>query len=353
MKKQKTIFTIILLLLSSKTFAMEELTSSTKRPHNELTQETSEAPPKHSKTTDNDVQFICGICLEQCDCPAKQQRSRIIRDHQLGCATNQDDNVTHYYHTDCLTYWLKKNPKCPECRQRLIAQPYASLNTQLKNAVISDNLIMIQTLLDEGADIEAPLNDCHDTPLLYTAKTNNFTTLKLLLELGANVHADNRYGNTALHLAMRNNYITCSTDLFLSDFPPRPKFVYSRHIMTNLDIIRLLLNNKANVHAKNNEGDTPLHLVTKLYPHHFSLTGIKLLLKHGANIDAQNIYNETVLHQAVRIQNTDLVETLLNLGANASIKNTYEKTALMIANSNKYHKIKTLLQSHNATNNNN
>ena len=58
-------------------------------------------------------------------------------------------------------------------------------------------------------------------------------TVKLLLELGANVDAEDKHGRTPLHADAGNGHE---------------------------DIVKLMLESGANVHAQNNNGCMPLHL---------------------------------------------------------------------------------------------
>jgi ankyrin repeat protein len=82
----------------------------------------------------------------------------------------------------------------------------------------------------------------------------------------------------------------------------------------NLDIETLeLILNRGNfdIHAKNERGDTALHLLAM----RGNVEGIKLLLKHGADIDAKNNGKQNSLESAIASGNPDAVAYLINHGA--------------------------------------
>ena len=104
--------------------------------------------------------------------------------------------------------------------------------------------------------------------------------VKLLLECGANVNAQDKYGETVLHCAVEKGHGK---------------------------VIKLLLECGANVDAKGKDGKTVLHCaVEKGYE-----KVVKLLLECGANVDAQNKDHKTVLHLAVERGSSVIVEHVL------------------------------------------
>ena len=78
--------------------------------------------------------------------------------------------------------------------------------TALHLAAESDQLGMVQLLLDHGAELEAT-SDGSYTPLLNAAKSNNVSIVDLFLERGAEVNAQTSSGMTALHWAAENGHL--------------------------------------------------------------------------------------------------------------------------------------------------
>jgi ankyrin repeat protein len=153
-------------------------------------------------------------------------------------------------------------------------------------------------LLEEGL----PLDHCVDklSLLFHAARDGLDATVRLLLDRGADIHAKNWYGLTALHLAAGRG-----------------------HEAT----VRLLLDRGANIHAKNYEDRTALHLA--------ALDGldatVRLLLDRGADIDSKNNSGSTALLDAAENGHEATVRLLLDRGADIHAKNWYGLTVLHFA----------------------
>ena len=38
-------------------------------------------------------------------------------------------NIKHYFHTECITEWLKKKPECPLCRHKITIEELETFKT--------------------------------------------------------------------------------------------------------------------------------------------------------------------------------------------------------------------------------
>jgi Ankyrin repeats (3 copies) len=94
-------------------------------------------------------------------------------------------------------------------------------------------------------------------------------------------------------------------------------------------VVKLLLDNKADVNRRSCLGETPLHLASKIGD---EATAV-LLIDNMADIDCKNELGSTPLHCAAESDRKKVVELLLGRGANATIKNQKEKTASDLAGS--------------------
>ena len=72
----------------------------------------------------------------------------------------------------------------------------------------------------------------------------------------------------------------------------------------NINMVKILIKNKANVNIPNKEGKTPLHLAIS---HNLNINLIKILLKEGANINASDGNGKTALNEAVSQNNIPLI----------------------------------------------
>ncbi|MCX6928749.1 MAG: ankyrin repeat domain-containing protein [Verrucomicrobia bacterium] len=110
------------------------------------------------------------------------------------------------------------------------------------------------------------------------------------------------------------------------------------------EIVRLLLNSRADVNARGLREETPLHMA--MYDGHREV--VELLLAKQANVNAQNSAGETPLHVAERKGYRDLVEMLLNHHAEVNVKDQQEGTPLHAAAAGGHKEVVELLLSQNA-----
>jgi ankyrin repeat protein len=151
-------------------------------------------------------------------------------------------------------------------------------------------------LLNHGADANAQVNGFGWTPLLLAVWSKHLEIVQMLLERHADIHARNPRGVVALHFAACHH---------------KSRF--------QVDVLQLLLDHGADVNARDNEGSTPLHHSSFSRPHPFfsgrgSVEGTRLLLEHGANIDAENNKGDTPFLVALEAEHHEMAEFLWGLG---------------------------------------
>lgn len=125
-------------------------------------------------------------------------------------------------------------------------------------------------------------------------------------------------------LVNQQEYASCNTPL------------HTAIAVESFEIIELLIQNRANVNKTRSMNMSPLHhLASKLYNSSFSTRTCKLLIQHGALINATNNKGKTALHLAASNANISLVKTLLECGADKTIKDNYNKTAVNCSKNSK------------------
>ncbi len=168
---------------------------------------------------------------------------------------------------------------------RMLENPNIDINwrdpldsTALTRAIYQNNVKIVQLLLAAGAKITTKKYD--NTDLMSAANVRHKEIVELLLAAGVNVNAKNLRGSTALMMAAQ-----------------------------------------------------PLCNNTKLGTQ-IDIEIIKQLIKAGADVNAQRDDDGyTALIEASRDGRIEIVETLLALGADPTIKNEYKLTALDYVNS--------------------
>ena len=96
----------------------------------------------------------------------------------------------------------------------------------------------------------------------------------------------------------------------------------------DIDLVRVLLEAGAAVNARNQAGNTPLHLAV-MQRHDEEM--VRALLEAGANANARNRNDEMPLHEATLHGDIDLVHLLLEAGAAVNARDGAGNTALHYA----------------------
>jgi ankyrin repeat protein len=248
--------------------------------------------------------------------------------------------------------------------------------TPIAIAAANGNAAMIGVLLDAGADANAP-DPAGDTPLMNAARVGSADAVALLLDRGATIDAtDSNYQQTALMVAVRENQpaiakllisrgasVNAKTragrapqwilpnsvpgfghgiGIVRGGLPPRGSRAPVPGGMTPLlyaardgrmDIVSMLLDAGANINERDANDITPLIIaITNNHPE-----VAKALIDRGADIKAVDWYGRTALWSAVETRNMDvdnatflnnidrapyldLIQTLLDKGANVNAR---------------------------------
>jgi ankyrin repeat protein len=115
------------------------------------------------------------------------------------------------------------------------------------------------------------------------------------------------------------------------------------HTSSNgVEILKLLLASKANVNARAEYRQTPLHLATQSG----NAVAVKLLIEHGADVNAQREDRKTPLHLAASIGYIEIVRLLIENKAHPKSKDLYKNTPLMCAVVAKHNEVAKFLRQH-------
>jgi hypothetical protein len=94
-------------------------------------------------------------------------------------------------------------------------------------------------------------------------------------------------------------------------------------------VLRLLIESKADVNAKDKDGNTPLHVA--ISANNTDLVLIRMLIKSGADLNVKNKFNETALDQLVRRENTLYAEILKYIELNNKSNKSLNTDSLKLA----------------------
>ena len=147
-----------------------------------------------------------------------------------------------------------------------VSSAFGDASAELRRAAWKN---VIKVLLDAGADVRAQ-NDIGYTALMLAVMYNsNFEVIRLLIDGGSDVNAKEFAGGTVLMWAANDNH--------------------------NPDIIDALIGVGADVNAKNRNTEV-----------------VRVLLEGGADVQAKTNYGNTILDYAEQAQNDEVKRVILN-----------------------------------------
>jgi cytohesin len=190
----------------------------------------------------------------------------------------------------------------------------------LHEAVARGDLDFIKLLLEKGANVNS-IDDEDKTPIHVSSAylhCNKLKIFELLLENGA--HMEVKYRCTCKRYKM--NYCSGECDC---DHDPRDGPLHYSCIIGDVGMCKLLIQNGANIDAKGEDDNTPIHYMSGGYPHEprMTLRILKVLLDSGANIEAENDHGMTPLLFACDYGFFEIVKLLLEKGASFSTRRSF------------------------------
>jgi ankyrin repeat protein len=185
------------------------------------------------------------------------------------------------------------------------------------SAISNNSLPSIKKLLNTGTDINIRAKTGYtdmicsgSTPLHVASRSRvNIEVLTYLLEQGANMEARNERGHTPLHIAVKYGTI---------------------------EHVNVLLRAGAKMNVHDSQGKTPLHFAS----HKGDIASLEALLHAGADPEARDRKGRTAMHSAVgknnmlkplKMCNEHIISALLKNGANLEARDTEGQTPLHVA----------------------
>jgi ankyrin repeat protein len=171
-----------------------------------------------------------------------------------------------------------------------------------------------------------------NTPLLVAVRRGaSVDTVRKILDKNAVVNARNQEGDTALHLAVRNNnaavgelLLSRGAEIFLQNAKGESPLYLTFYSPGGY---RQWMFNQIVLSARDGTGNTILHYATQWAMD----AAIPEIVAKGANLEAQNVTGETPLFIAVHADSAPTVRALIGAGASLSGRDTLGNSPLHAA----------------------
>ncbi|KAK9878711.1 hypothetical protein WA026_023502 [Henosepilachna vigintioctopunctata] len=169
--------------------------------------------------------------------------------------------------------------------------------TDLHFAAFYNNLPEIDQQIENGADINARNGD-GETPL-HIACLGDSDCIKAILKY-----------NPSMNVLEKSEHLT-------------PLLMFVSYFSHKTSTLKMMLEKGADPNLSRIDGDTPLHIIAKAEysKRKRALKYAVELIKFNANVDAQNNSGDTPLHLAIKTGFTEIIRILLKNGAYLKIRN--------------------------------
>ena len=186
--------------------------------------------------------------------------------------------------------------------------------TPLHHAVCFDCPEMVRLLCDHGANIHTTMGEVRlrRTPLQYALggciSDTRFEIAKELIARGSDVYAKDMRGNIPFHACAQSTHLE-SVKYFLELHPrmvhiPNHKGKVAIHMARTLEILLACLRAGAQVSTKDPHQHTALHRACRY--ENLPLQMVRILIEYGADIHAVDTFGETPLSYAWDIGGNDV-----------------------------------------------
>ena len=195
---------------------------------------------------------------------------------------------------------------------------------------------VLQALIDHGANVNAKDKDNHTALIMACAKRHE-DAIRVLLKAGSDTNIAEINGSTCLMGAVT---VDCSKDA-LQAIIDHGADVNATHkdnqtalmacVHRHVDAIHVLLEAGSDTNVADNHGETCLmHAANS----DCSKEVLQTIIDHGADVNATNSIKLTELMMACEEKHVDAIHLLLNAGADTNITDNYGQTCLMHATIN-------------------
>lgn len=207
---------------------------------------------------------------------------------------------------------------------------YESDWSLMHDAAFNGRILSLRRLISQGLNVNLNTLDCV-SPLHAACTQGHAACAKLLMENGANIDSQTVHGQTALAEACARGHGACvslllqrgaaSSGTSLASSP-----IHRAAAKGHWECIEQLVQFGADVDQHIDQSGTPLNIACK----NQQLSTVRQLLQLGANVNSV-VSGESALHTAARLSCPEIVSTLLEHGADRTLRDPLGKLPLELA----------------------
>ncbi|KIW87754.1 uncharacterized protein Z519_11728 [Cladophialophora bantiana CBS 173.52] len=198
-----------------------------------------------------------------------------------------------------------------------------------------DPLVKVLLNAPHNADIEVRRADTTDrkgfTPLMMAVYYGHLSTVRLLLEKGANREVVDEAGNPLLHVAIRKGRLEIIKHLVEKGVQVATVNTKSHDTTLHcairngsIEVVKYIIEKGPALINTPNKNETPLALAAR----EKRLDLIEPLVKNGARTEAKDHHGRTPLHNAVLAKDMEMLRRLVKVGAKVETHDTAGRTPL-------------------------
>ncbi|XP_070848742.1 ankyrin repeat and SOCS box protein 13a.1 isoform X1 [Chaetodon trifascialis] len=198
--------------------------------------------------------------------------------------------------------------------------------TALHEAASHGRVLQLKQLIESGASVNMVTVD-NITPLHEACIQARPNCARLLLEAGAQVDVRTIHGSTPLCNACASGSLECAKLLLEYGAKVNPSLtaltaspLHEACIQGNVEVVKLMIASGAHLEAYDVHFGPPLHIACAKG----HMACVREVLKAGANVNSVK-FHETALHHAARVDMVDMIELLVEFGANVYASDNLSK----------------------------
>jgi ankyrin repeat protein len=187
---------------------------------------------------------------------------------------------------------------------------------QFYSAIRENNLAQLKALLDQKPSAN-PADHRGITPLMYAAEVGSVDAMRVLIDHGADVNAQNDFGSTALMWSVPDPakvrlLLDHGAQANLAAKSGRTALIIAAFTNPSAEVVRLLLAKDANVHVMDVRHVTPMNAAT----FGNDTATVRMLIDAGADLETPDTFiGLTPLMNAAGNRNVEALKLLLAKGA--------------------------------------